>query len=57
MLDQKLLAILVCPLCKGDLHYDKDNQELICRRHTSMRYNCFGHSVKDVMKASCNSAC
>lgn len=31
MLDQKLLAILVCPLCKGDLHYHKDNQELICR--------------------------
>ena len=31
MLDQKLLAILVCPLCKGDLHYDKNNQELICR--------------------------
>ncbi len=31
MLDQKLLSILVCPLCKGDLRYDKDAQELICR--------------------------
>lgn len=31
MLDQKLLAILVCPVCKGDLHYAKDAQELICR--------------------------
>ena len=30
MLDQKLLAILVCPLCKGSLNYDKDNAELIC---------------------------
>lgn len=31
MLDQKLLAILVCPICKGELHYDKEAQELICR--------------------------
>ena len=31
MLDQKLLSILVCPLCKGELHYDRDNQELVCR--------------------------
>lgn len=26
-----LLEILVCPLCKGKLQYDKDKQELICR--------------------------
>ena len=26
--DKKLLEILVCPLCKGDLHYDELNQEL-----------------------------
>ena len=26
-----LLDILVCPLCKGPLAYDKDAQELICR--------------------------
>ena len=31
MLDQKLLAILVCPICKGELHYDKTQQELVCR--------------------------
>lgn len=30
MLDQKLLSILVCPVCKGDLHYDRQSQELIC---------------------------
>ncbi len=30
MLDQKLLSILVCPVCKGDLQYDKPAQELIC---------------------------
>lgn len=29
--DKKLLAILVCPLCKGDLDYDKGAEELICK--------------------------
>ena len=32
MLDKKLLSILVCPLCKGNLIYNKDSQELICLR-------------------------
>lgn len=31
MLDQKLLSILVCPVCKGDLYYATEAQELICR--------------------------
>lgn len=31
MLDKKLLAILVCPLCKAQLHYDAEKQELVCR--------------------------
>lgn len=30
-IDQKLLSILVCPLCKGELHYDRVASELICR--------------------------
>ncbi len=30
MIDQKLLAILVCPLCKGELRYNRTAQELIC---------------------------
>lgn len=30
MLDTKLLSILVCPICKGSLHYDREAQELIC---------------------------
>ena len=29
-MDRKLLDILVCPLCKKALTYDKDAQELIC---------------------------
>jgi uncharacterized protein YbaR (Trm112 family) len=27
---EDLLAVLVCPLCKGQLTYDEENQELIC---------------------------
>jgi uncharacterized protein YbaR (Trm112 family) len=29
--DRKLLDILVCPVCKGPLVYDKNKQELICK--------------------------
>ena len=30
-MDAKLLEILVCPICKGPLHYKKPEQELICK--------------------------
>jgi uncharacterized protein YbaR (Trm112 family) len=30
-LDQKLLNILACPICKGPLIFDAKRQELICR--------------------------
>ena len=30
-MDKKLLAILVCPLCKGSLIYQKAEQELLCK--------------------------
>jgi uncharacterized protein YbaR (Trm112 family) len=29
--DSRLLDILVCPICKGPLQYDKAAQELICK--------------------------
>lgn len=29
-MDTRLLDILVCPVCKGPLKYDKQAQELIC---------------------------
>jgi uncharacterized protein YbaR (Trm112 family) len=29
--DKKLLEILVCPVCKGQLRYDKAKAELICK--------------------------
>jgi len=30
-MDKNLLEILACPVCKGELLFDKDNQELICK--------------------------
>ena len=29
-MDHRLLEILVCPICKGPLRYDKPAQELVC---------------------------
>jgi uncharacterized protein YbaR (Trm112 family) len=31
-MDSKLLEILVCPLCKASLEYNKVAQELICHK-------------------------
>jgi hypothetical protein len=30
MISDELLQILVCPICKGDLEYDRAGQRLIC---------------------------
>ncbi len=30
-MDKKLLDILVCPICKGELVYKKEQNELICK--------------------------
>lgn len=30
-MEKRLLEILACPVCKGELLYDAANQELICR--------------------------
>ena len=30
-MDRKLLDILVCPICKGELLFDKPKKELICK--------------------------
>lgn len=29
--DKKLLDIIACPACKGKLHYQSSQQELVCR--------------------------
>ncbi len=31
-MDNRLLEILVCPICKGPIEYRKAEQELICPR-------------------------
>jgi uncharacterized protein YbaR (Trm112 family) len=31
MLDKTLRQLLVCPICKGSLDYQKKDQELICQ--------------------------
>lgn len=30
-MDQNLLEILACPVCKGELIFDRKHQELICK--------------------------
>lgn len=30
-MDKKLVAMLACPVCKGELKLDKEHNELICR--------------------------
>ncbi len=30
-MEPKLLSILACPLCKGELKYEKEKKELICK--------------------------
>lgn len=29
-MENRLLQILVCPVCKGPLRHDRENQELLC---------------------------
>ena len=40
-MDKKLLEILVCPVCKGRLKYDREAQELICK------VDCLAFPVRD----------
>lgn len=30
-MDKRILDVLVCPICKSPVHYDEQNQELICK--------------------------
>jgi uncharacterized protein YbaR (Trm112 family) len=32
MIDPKLLEILACPVCKGNLTYQKTDQKLLCEK-------------------------
>lgn len=30
-MDKKLLSILACPVCKGELQHNKEKSELVCK--------------------------
>ncbi len=30
-MDHRLLEIVACPVCKGKLSFDKENNELVCK--------------------------
>jgi len=45
MLDTKLLDIIACPICKGKLSYDKENNELICK------FDKLSYPIKDGIPA------
>jgi len=30
-MDQRLLSIMACPICKGELNYVKEQDELVCK--------------------------
>lgn len=30
-MDKRILSILACPICKSNLKYNKEKQEMICR--------------------------
>ena len=40
-MDKRLLNILVCPLCKSQLHLDIDKHELICKA------DCLAYPIRD----------
>lgn len=38
MLDERLLELLVCPKCRGELEYREEESALLCQR-CRLRYN------------------
>ena len=47
-LSKELLAILVCPKCKGDLEYDKKNEKLICNK-CRLRYGIIDGTIPNML--------
>jgi uncharacterized protein len=37
-LDQKLLDILICPNCRGEVEYVESDSEIVCRGECGYRY-------------------
>lgn len=40
-MDKQLLAMLVCPLCKGKLNFEREADELLCR------YDGLAYPIRD----------
>ena len=47
MISKEVLDILVCPKCKGELRYDKDNNLLFCDK-CKLRFNII-NDVPDLL--------
>lgn len=37
-IDQRLLDILICPNCRGEVEYLEQEQEIVCRGECKYRY-------------------
>lgn len=37
MINEKLLEILACPVCKKSVQYEKENEKLVCE-HCGLKY-------------------
>ena len=48
MLDEKLLKILACPKCKGDLKYDKEENKLICE-NCRLKFKILEGDIPDML--------
>ena len=47
-LSKKLLKILVCPKCKGNLEYDKKEEKLTCNK-CRLRYSIIDGTIPNML--------
>jgi hypothetical protein len=48
MLKKELLDILACPKCKGDIHYDKKENKIICKK-CRLKYKILDGDIPDML--------
>jgi uncharacterized protein YbaR (Trm112 family) len=44
MINEEILSILACPVCKSDLHWDRANNKLICMNGSCNKEYIIGDS-------------